>query len=138
MFTWLRAGEALTSLSSIPSETMSVARSQTRGSHVTSTLASNWSEGYSEQGPADETFARGSSKSPCRAVRLVNFPRDGHACTCATGSDAFPPKSTGDTLFIRACYINSMRVKGEDLILDRGFNPCVCQNLVVDLLSCWY
>ena len=44
------------------------------------------------QGPADETFARGSSESPCRAVRLVNFPRDGHEpCACATGSDAFPP-----------------------------------------------
>ena len=34
--------------------------------------------------------------SPCRAVRLVNFPSDGHApCACATGSDTFPPKSSG-------------------------------------------
>ena len=38
----------------------------------------------------------GSSESPCRAIRLVNFPRDGHApCACASGSDAFPPKSSG-------------------------------------------
>ena len=96
MFTWLRAGEALTSLACLPSETMSVARSLSRGSHATSTLASNWSEGSSVQGPTDETFARGSSESPRRAVRLVNFPRDGHApCACATGSDAFPPKSSG-------------------------------------------
>ena len=65
-FTWLRAGEALTSLASIPSKTMLVARSQSQGSHATSTLASNWSEGSSEQGPTDETFARGSSESPCR------------------------------------------------------------------------
>ena len=57
---------------------------------------SNWSEGSSVQGPTDETLARGSSESPCRAVRLVNFPRDGHApYACATGSDAFPPKSSG-------------------------------------------
>ena len=40
----------------------------------------------------DETLARGSSKSPCRAVRLVNFQRDR---VSATGSDAFPPKSSG-------------------------------------------
>ena len=40
----------------------------------------------------DETLARGSSKSPCRAVRLVNFPRNR---VSATGSDAFPPKSSG-------------------------------------------
>ena len=58
--------------------------------------ASNWSEGSSMQEPTDETLARGSSESLRRAVRLVNFPRDGHApCTCATGSDAFPPKSGG-------------------------------------------
>ena len=32
----------------------------------------------------------------CRAIRLVNFPRDGHAPSdCASGSDAFPPKSSG-------------------------------------------
>ena len=68
---------------SIPSRTMSVARSQSRGSHATSTLASNWSEGSSEQGPAEETFARGSSESPCRAVCLVNFPRDGRHEPCA-------------------------------------------------------
>ena len=96
MFAWLRAGEALTSLASLPSETMSVARSLSRGSHATSTLASNWSVESSEQEPTDETFARGSSESQCRAVRLVNFPRDGHApCVCATGSDEFPPKSSG-------------------------------------------
>ena len=30
------------------------------------------------------------------AVRLVNFPRDGHASgVCATGSDVFPPRSSG-------------------------------------------
>ena len=30
------------------------------------------------------------------AVRLVNFPRDGHAPgVCATGSDVFPPRSSG-------------------------------------------
>ena len=75
---------------------MSAGRSSSRGSHATSTLSSNLSEGSSVQGPADETFARGSSESPCRAVRLVNFPRDGHEPSgCATGSDAFPPKSSG-------------------------------------------
>ena len=26
----------------------------------------------------DRLIRRGSSESPCRAVRLVNFPRDGH------------------------------------------------------------
>ena len=58
--------------------------------------ASNWSEESSVQGPTDETLARGSSESPCRAVRLVNFPRDGHAPgVCATGSDVFPPRSSG-------------------------------------------
>ena len=93
MFAWLRAGEALTSLASLPRGTMSVARSLSRGSHATSTLAS---KGSSAQRPTDETFARGSSESPCRAVRLVNFPRDGHApSACATGSDEFPPKSSG-------------------------------------------
>ena len=96
MLTWLSAGEALTSLASIPSGTMSVARSSSRESHATSTLASNLSEGSFVQGPADETSARGSSESPCRAVHLLNFPRDGHEpCACATGSDAFPPKSSG-------------------------------------------
>ena len=75
---------------------MSAGRSSSRGSHATSTLSSNLSEGSSVQEPADETFARGSSESPCRAVRLVNFPRDGHEpSACATGSDAFPPKSSG-------------------------------------------
>ena len=75
--------------------TMSVIRSLLRESHAASTLASNWSEGSSVQGSTDETLARGSSESPCRAVRLVNFPRDGHApCVCATGSDVFPPKSS--------------------------------------------
>ena len=57
MFAWLRAGKTLTSLASLPSGTMSVARSLSRESHATSTLASNWSEGSSEQGPTDETFA---------------------------------------------------------------------------------
>ena len=48
------------------------------------------------QGPADETSPRVIRKSVYRAVRLVNFPRDGHEpCACATGSDAFPPKSSG-------------------------------------------
>ena len=46
------------------------------------------------QGPADKTFARGSSESPCRTVHLLNFPRDGHE-PYATGSDVFPPKSSG-------------------------------------------
>ena len=60
-------------------------------------LRSNLSEGSSVQGPANETFARESSESPCRAVRLVNFPRDGHEpSACATGSDAFPPKNRGE------------------------------------------
>ena len=46
------------------------------------------------KGPTDETLARGSSDCPCRVIRLVNFPRDGHAPSdCASGSDAFPPKS---------------------------------------------
>ena len=73
---------------------MSDTRSLSQGSHAASTLASNWSEWSSVQGPTDETFARGSSDCPCRAIRLVNFPRDGHAPSdCAAGSDAFPPKS---------------------------------------------
>ena len=43
------------------------------------------------QGPADETSARGSSESPCRAVHPLNFPRHGHEPgACATGSDDFP------------------------------------------------
>ena len=96
MFAWHIAGKALTSLACLTSVTMSVARSLSRGSHATSTLASNWSEGSSVQGPTDETLARGSSDGSCRTVRLVNFPRDGHApCACAAGSDAFPPKSSG-------------------------------------------
>ena len=34
-------------------------------------------------------------KKPCRAIRLVKFPRDGQAPSdCASGSDAFPPKSS--------------------------------------------
>ena len=68
----------LTSLASIPSGTMSVARSSSPELQATSTLASNLSERFFVQGPADETFARGSSESPCRAVHLLNFPRDGH------------------------------------------------------------
>ena len=81
----------------VPSATtLSGIRSLSRGSHAASTLASNWSEESSVQGPTDETLARGSSESPCRAVRLVNFPRDGHAPgVCATGSDVFPPRSSG-------------------------------------------
>ena len=52
--------------------------------------------GLSVQGPTDETSARGSSDCPCRAIRLVNFPRDGHAPSdCASGSVSFPPKSSG-------------------------------------------
>ena len=73
---------------------MSDTRSLSQGSHAASTLASNWSEWSSVEGPTDERFARGSSDCPCRAIRLVNFPRDGHAPSdCAAGSDAFPPKS---------------------------------------------
>ena len=93
---WLRAGEALTSFACLVRVAMSVIRSLSRGSHAASTLASNWSEESSVQGPTDETLARGSSESPCLAVRLVNFPRDGHAPgVCATGSDVFPPRSSG-------------------------------------------
>ena len=92
----LRAGEASTSFVCPLRVIMSVTRSLSQGSHAASTLASNWSEWSSVQGPTDETLARGSSESPCRAIRLVNFPRDGHApCACASGSDAFPPKSSG-------------------------------------------
>ena len=139
MFTWLRAGEALTSLASIPSKTMSVARSQSRGSHATSTLASNWSEGSSEQGPTDETFARGSSESPCRAVRLVNFPRDGHAPSAsATGSDEFPPKSSGA---LRMCYcVNKLR-RCFHYDVDSDFvlhSNCRCsENVDVDTDKVW-
>ena len=96
MVVWLRAGEASTSFVCPMRVTMSVTRSLSQGSHAASTLASNWSEWSSVQGPTDETLARGSSESPCRAIRLVNFPRDGHApCVCASGSDAFTPKSSG-------------------------------------------
>ena len=43
-----------------------------------------------------KTSARGSSESPCRAFHRLNFPRDGHGpCADATGSDDFPPKSSG-------------------------------------------
>ena len=72
---WLSAGEALTRLSCIPSVVMSVARSSSRESHATSTLASNLSEGSFVQGPAEETSARGSSESPRRAFHSLNFPR---------------------------------------------------------------
>ena len=75
---------------------MSVERSSSRESHATSTLASNSSEGSFVHGPAEETSARGSSESPCRAFHPLNFPRDGHEpCADATGSDDFPPKSSG-------------------------------------------
>ena len=95
-FVWLRAGEASTSFTCPLCVIMSVTRSLSQGSHAASTLASNWSEWSSVQGPTDETFARGSSDCPCRAIRLVNFPCDGHAPSdCASGSDAFPPKSSG-------------------------------------------
>ena len=74
---------------------MSVTRSLLQESHATSTLASNWSEWSSVQGPTEETLARGSSDCPCGAIRLVKFPRDGQAPSdCASGSDAFPPKSS--------------------------------------------
>ena len=74
---------------------MSVTRSLSQESHATSTLASNWSEWSSVQGPTEETLARGSSDCPCRAIRLVKFPRDGQAPSdTASGSDAFPPKSS--------------------------------------------
>ena len=90
---WLSAGEALTSLSRMPIVVMSVAP---RESHATSTLASNSSEGSFVQGPAEETSARGSPESPCRAFHPLNFPRDGHEPSAgATGSDDFPPKSGG-------------------------------------------
>ena len=93
---WLSAGEALTSLSRIPIVVMSVARSSSRESPATSTLASNSSERSFAQGPAEETSARGSSESPCRAFHPLNFPRHGHESSAgATGSDGFPPKSSG-------------------------------------------
>ena len=95
MLVWLRAGEAPTSFICPLRVIMSVTRSLSQGSHAASTLASNWSEWSSVQGPTDETLARGSSDCPCRVIRLVNFPRDGHAPSdCASGSDAFPPKSS--------------------------------------------
>ena len=59
---------------------MSVTRSLLQESHATSTLASNWSEWSSVQGPTDETLARGSSDCPCGAIRLVKFPRDVEKC----------------------------------------------------------
>ena len=96
MLVWLRAGEASTSFICPLRVIMSVTRSLSQGSHAASTLASNWSEWSSVQGPTDETSARGSSDCPCRAIRLVNFPRDGHAPSdCASGSVSFPPKSSG-------------------------------------------
>ena len=95
MLVWLRAGEASTSFICPLRVIMSVTRSLSQGSHAASTLASNWSEWSSVQGPTDETLARGSSDCPCRVIRLVNFPRDGHGPSdCASGSDAFPPKSS--------------------------------------------
>ena len=95
MLVWLRAGEASTSFICPWRVIMSVTRSLSQGSHAASTLASNWSEWSSVQGPTDETLARGSSDCPCRVIRLVNCPRDGHAPSdCASGSDAFPPKSS--------------------------------------------
>ena len=56
---WLRAGEALTSFACLVRVAMSGIRSLSRGSHAASTLASNWSEESSVQGPTDETLARG-------------------------------------------------------------------------------
>ena len=86
----------LTSLSRIPFVTMSVERSSSRESHATSTLASNSSEGPFVPGPAEETSARSSLESPCRAFHPLNFPRDGHEpCADATGSEDFPPKRSG-------------------------------------------
>ena len=94
MLVWLRAGEASTSFSCPERVFMSVTRSLSQESHATSTLASNWSDWSSVQGPTEETLARGSSDCPCRAIRLVKFPRDGQAPSdTASGSDAFPPKS---------------------------------------------
>ena len=97
MYSCLHAcfGEASTSFICPLHVIMSVTRSLSQESHAASTLASNWSEWSSVQGPTDETLARGSSDCPCRGIRLVKFPRDGHAPSdCASGSDAFPPKSS--------------------------------------------
>ena len=53
---WLRAGEALTSFACLVRVAMSDIRSLSRGSHAASTLASNWSEESSVQGPTDNFF----------------------------------------------------------------------------------
>ena len=47
-------------------------------SEVTSTLGSSDVAGTSDPGPLEETAARGSGDSPCRAFYPLTHPRDGH------------------------------------------------------------
>ena len=72
---------------------MSRARSPSAASHATSTLVSSATGSCSDLGALEETAARGSSESPCRAVFPLTYPRDG--CKPheeAVGSEEFPPK----------------------------------------------
>ena len=114
MFAWLlKAGEALTSLACLMSVTMSATRSLSRGPLRLPVIG--------QRGllckERDETLARGSSKSPCRAVRLVNFPRDR---VSATGSDAFPP------FFLARCCLG--QVPGGAPFSQRSEQATACTN----------
>ena len=73
-----------------PSGAPSVAAELPEGANGSS---SDFAYGLVDQEVLEETDARGSKDSPCRAVHLLTFPRDGQEPhKGALGSSDFPPK----------------------------------------------